>query len=792
MRPGTARRVLLGATATVFALAAVVPAAFAQGVELTPTELVLGSLVGDGAGPPVLEFDESVGPWLNAVDPVGDNNFFSTGETTGLGTPPPETDITRVVGASWVPIPGFYNSGPDGPQCDQLGSPRSPDFFSACGSGGVDEAAFAAGATVFNFTLGGPPGGLRPAGQVCEWVVWLNRPGAGETWVNRTQFPLDPANGTNRAIGVRRSDDGLVPFSLDLIESFFTPVLTHSIAILAGNQLELHVPNDEIEGATQVNPYAFCTGGTFSAADSTGDQTGLINLDPDAMNFFSVAPASPPAPLGFQKQFTDDPTTPGDTVTLEFTIENLSDSPEATDITFTDELDFGSDTLTAVNLPLTNPCGEGSTFDGTTSLQLTGGSLLPGETCSFFATLEVPATADEGSFTNTTSPLEATVGNAVVTSEPASDALTVESDEIIVSEVADDTSGGSSPPADETGGGYSWALALLAGVLIALIVAAVAKKRQADGAKMLGLAIGTDIPEIRDAEESGIDTYADGTVMEWYMRTSEGTASTAESEGSVGNNFASRTYTYLDGTIRVETTGGTHRHIEITHPDRSKEVYDAKESWQRAPEGGDIHVFENSHHIYDAEGNIVSGGDWDLVPPPHPWGDDPPAHVTVINESSPATGGKDDSAPISNEGTVPIEFGAIPDVGESGSSLLDDGTVHEWYRLIPDVNADGNQGLPTAEVRRNTYTYPDKTVRAEIRTESYERVAITHPDGSQDVFEIGRKWENTPEGYREVSYDNHTQLDASDNVVERAEYGDGPPPFPWDLPRGDGYDGIMR
>lgn len=132
------------------------------------------------------------------------------------------------------------------------------------------------------------------------------------------------------------------------------------------------------------------------------------------------------------KAFTDDPVAPGGTVTLEFTLELSPNSPTAaTGITFTDDLNAALAGLTA-NLPPSPdpPCGAGSTLTGSASdtfLTLAGGSLMPGESCTFSVTLDVPAAATSGTFTNTTSGVSATVSGGAASSAPATADLTVAS-----------------------------------------------------------------------------------------------------------------------------------------------------------------------------------------------------------------------------------------------------------------------------------------------------------------------------------------------------------------------------
>jgi len=127
-----------------------------------------------------------------------------------------------------------------------------------------------------------------------------------------------------------------------------------------------------------------------------------------------------------EKEFVDDPAAPGDTVTLQFTlIHEETAAGDATAITFSDDLMAALDGLVATGLPQNDICGAGSQIDGTTTLLFTGGSLVPGESCTFSVFVEVPADAPAGSHTNTTSNVVATILGVSALNNPASDDLEI-------------------------------------------------------------------------------------------------------------------------------------------------------------------------------------------------------------------------------------------------------------------------------------------------------------------------------------------------------------------------------
>jgi outer membrane autotransporter protein len=127
--------------------------------------------------------------------------------------------------------------------------------------------------------------------------------------------------------------------------------------------------------------------------------------------------------LNFAKSFSNT-ATPGGTVDLTFSITGSGDSGAAQNINFTDDLApvLAGLSLSAVTV---NQCG--GTLSGTTLLSYTGGTLAAGASCDITVTLNVPAAAAAGNFTNTTSLLSAEPagGGTPVTFAAASAVLSV-------------------------------------------------------------------------------------------------------------------------------------------------------------------------------------------------------------------------------------------------------------------------------------------------------------------------------------------------------------------------------
>ena len=181
------------------------------------------------------------------------------------------------------------------------------------------------------------------------------------------------------------------------------------------------------------------------AAGSLGNTTGEL-LAGDLFNPVSCGKAAAVLDvtvdqISLTKSFTDDPVPAGATVTLEFTVTNLDRNNAATNISFTDDLDAMLAGLAAIGLPPSGVCGAGSQLTGTSLLTLTGGNLAAGGSCTFSATLQVPAGATTGIYPNTTSSVTADVGGAPVTGSRATDLLFVSPAPVLTKAFTDDPVG---------------------------------------------------------------------------------------------------------------------------------------------------------------------------------------------------------------------------------------------------------------------------------------------------------------------------------------------------------------
>ena len=157
---------------------------------------------------------------------------------------------------------------------------------------------------------------------------------------------------------------------------------------------------------------------TSDLASTVDGQATTGNSASDTLNVVG-------SPL-LRKLFTDDPVAPGDTVTLEFNLSLGEEAPLGSSaIAFTDDLTSVLAGLTAIGLPASDVCGAGSEISGTTNLSFSGGSLAPGESCTFSVTLQVPASALPGTYSNTTSSVVSESDGTTVIGIPAQDDLQV-------------------------------------------------------------------------------------------------------------------------------------------------------------------------------------------------------------------------------------------------------------------------------------------------------------------------------------------------------------------------------
>lgn len=232
-----------------------------------------------------------------AMDPTGDFEF-STGEDPQL-PPTGDLDITGSRTFVFNPPPfgqpegtPFWAPEADGGifcEADPL-NPVIPGVRTLCPQTGVNPAAFEEGAVVSVIDTAEPFGFFNLSLQ-CEWVMWYRAVGAAGVFTALPDFPLDPADGTNQAIGLRTGSDDFGPFTLHLSpDGFFEPMPTDTLIAIGENQIAFFTPLSEIGMPEAARAYTFCTEGGFQAADSVADSTDLVEVELVQLELVSVVP----------------------------------------------------------------------------------------------------------------------------------------------------------------------------------------------------------------------------------------------------------------------------------------------------------------------------------------------------------------------------------------------------------------------------------------------------------------------------------------------------------------------
>lgn len=145
--------------------------------------------------------------------------------------------------------------------------------------------------------------------------------------------------------------------------------------------------------------------------------------------------------LVLDMEFIDDTVLQGDTATLRFTIRNQSMGSNATGITFVGLIDPQLGPMSISDPSALSPCGADSNIeiDNTSpDLELTGGDLGFGESCSFEVFVDVRLTTPPGIYDNETSGFKAMIGGSTIYFDNDQNGLRVEPVLLINKEFTDD------------------------------------------------------------------------------------------------------------------------------------------------------------------------------------------------------------------------------------------------------------------------------------------------------------------------------------------------------------------
>jgi len=141
--------------------------------------------------------------------------------------------------------------------------------------------------------------------------------------------------------------------------------------------------------------------------------------------------------MKFTKQFLTNPVIPGETITLQYTIENIHPTDDTTTLLFTDDLNTTLLGFSTTGAAITNTCN--GSLTGTTFVAYSGGSLLSGNTCTIEVPVLVPLASSDNSYNSATSALSIIQGGNSTVVDPATDTLIVKKNLIsLTKEFTDD------------------------------------------------------------------------------------------------------------------------------------------------------------------------------------------------------------------------------------------------------------------------------------------------------------------------------------------------------------------
>jgi len=162
----------------------------------------------------------------------------------------------------------------------------------------------------------------------------------------------------------------------------------------------------------QVNVTAAAAG---DYVNLSGDLTSSLGNSGSATDTLTVEQG-----LTMSKSFnvTGDVLAGGD-VEMILIISNTG-SFDATNVSFSDDLDAFVSGATATNLPLNDVCGAGSSVTGSSLISLSNGTVIAGGSCQISVMVNIPSNTGTGTYLNVTSSITADVGGNPVDGGAAS------------------------------------------------------------------------------------------------------------------------------------------------------------------------------------------------------------------------------------------------------------------------------------------------------------------------------------------------------------------------------------
>ncbi|MEP2718088.1 Ig-like domain-containing protein [Pseudophaeobacter sp.] len=345
------------------------------------------------------------------------------------------------------------------------------------GCGG--SAGLFAGNSRLDYTLGS----LDP-GASCSIVTTVSIPGgaANGTYTSTTSTPLTGTAG-GEALSVPAASDSLqVLTAQPLVSSHSlspssalpgeTVTLTYTLtnpdpsaAYTAGFFTENYSAALSGLAASALPAGGFCGGGSAASGTTFGTFTGLEIPASDSCSFsvdllvpagasdgsYQLLSSSVSATVGgnpvalpamtetllvdsalvqLVKSYSSDPTAPGGTVTVNYTLTNLNSTKALANLAFSDDLDGLLTGLASTSGSQSNICGAGSGLTGTGTLGFTSGSLAAGASCSFSASLAVPGGASANIYSSSTSAVSGDAAGLTISGPAATTSLTISAFEL--------------------------------------------------------------------------------------------------------------------------------------------------------------------------------------------------------------------------------------------------------------------------------------------------------------------------------------------------------------------------
>ncbi|WP_196137753.1 Ig-like domain-containing protein [Aliikangiella sp. G2MR2-5] len=174
-----------------------------------------------------------------------------------------------------------------------------------------------------------------------------------------------------------------------------------------------------------------CTATVNVVSSGVGDflATGSLTYL-DSGTFTSTAAGSGSALLSVSPAtavllFEDNPIAPGSSTNLQVNLTNFDRTYDATNVSFTVDLDALLSGLVATGTPLNDVCGSGSSISGSSLLTFGSGTISAGSSCTFNIPVSIPAGAATGTYSGSTSNISMDINGSTESKNAANYSLSI-------------------------------------------------------------------------------------------------------------------------------------------------------------------------------------------------------------------------------------------------------------------------------------------------------------------------------------------------------------------------------